>query len=115
MQDKTALITNPAGMRLIAQMTLYNAGKWDRLRQFIAESYAAPLLEAHPAESRLDVWRGRWSQIGRLRVAQVLALDKYHVVVLMESEQGSAFQAHDLTVEEDHPHKITAYHQYDIG
>jgi len=53
--------------------------------------------------------------MGRLKVGQVLALDKYHVVVLMQSEVGDVLQVHDLTVEEEHPHKITDYKRYEIA
>lgn len=115
MQDKTALTTNPAGMRLIAQMTLYNVANWERLRRYIDDSYADPLLVAVPADERLTHFAALHEQVGRLRVGQVLALDEYHVVVLMESEIGAILQVHDVSVQEDHPHKITEYKRYEIG
>lgn len=115
MQDKIALTTNPAGMRLIAQMTLYNAGNWERLRRYIGDSYADLLLAETPSDDRLSSFSNLFQQIGRLRVAQVLALDKYHVVVLMQSEMGGVMQVHDLTVEDEHPHKITQYKRYEIA
>ncbi len=115
MHDKLALTTNPAGMRLIAQMTLYNASKWDRLDRYIADSYSEPLLAAVSVPERLQAFTADYQVMGRLKVGQVLALDKYHVVVLMQSEVGDMLQVHDLTVEEEHPHKITDYKRYEIA
>ncbi len=115
MHDKLALTTNPAGMRLIAQMTLYNASNWERLHRYIADSYADALLIAASVKDRLGVFTADQQTLGRLKVGQVLALDKYHVVVLMQSEVGEVLQIHDLTVEEEHPHKITDYKRYAIA
>ena len=63
MQDKIALTTNPAGMRLIAQMTLYNVGNWDRLRRYIGDSYGDLLLFASNPEERLKVFTTLHQQI----------------------------------------------------
>lgn len=115
MHDKLALTTNPAGMRLIAQLTLYNAGKWERLDRYLADSYAEPLLVAENVTERLHAFTADYQMLGRLKVGQVLALDKYHVVVLLQSELGDVLQVHDLTVEEEHPHKITDYKRYEIA
>ncbi len=68
MHDKLALTTNPAGMRLIAQMTLYNAGKWERLDRYIADSYAEPLLVAVSVSERLRAFTADYQVLGRLKV-----------------------------------------------
>lgn len=103
--DKRALVASQAGMRLIAQQTLLNAGDGERVRTFIADHYAAPALEAQDTEARL----ADLLALGRLRVHQVLATDKHRVVVLMQAQRDEALYLVELAVEEDYPHKITEY------
>ena len=109
MDDKSALVTNSAGMRLIAQQTLLNRGDFDRLRAYIDDNYTASALEAESAEDRLTALQALMAQAGKLRVYQLLASDKYQVVVLMEPQQDDGFYIADITVEEEFPHRVSSY------
>ena len=109
MNDKGALVTSSAGIRLIAQQTLYNKGDFERLRGYIAENYAESALESQPAADRLADLRVLSGQAGKLRVAQVVGASKHQVVVVMEAQQGDSYYLTQLAVEEDYPHKITLY------
>lgn len=108
-QDKIALRKSQAGMRFIAQMTIYNTSNWERLDQFIKDSYHADILEEQSAESRLQVFKTTFEKIGRMRVKQVIATNEHHSVIAMETEKGGAFFYIEVRVEEDYPHKITFY------
>jgi hypothetical protein len=101
--DKGTLVTSQAGMRLIAQQTLLNAGDAERMRTFIADNYSASALESQSTESRL----AELQALGKLRVFQVLAADKHRVIVLMQAQRDEALYMIELAVEEDYPHKIT--------
>lgn len=103
MNDKGTLVTSQAGMRLIAQQTLLNAGDAERMRTFIADNYSASALESQSTESRL----AELQALGKLRVFQVLAADKHRVIVLMQAQRDEALYMIELAVEEDYPHKIT--------
>jgi hypothetical protein len=109
--NKEVLKGTAAGMRLIAQTTIYNSGDLSRLRSFVLDNYHADVLTEQPAGVWMSMFRLWRADLGRLRVRQVLATDKYHVVVLMESERGTGYYLHDLAVEEDYPHRITQFVQ----
>ena len=109
MSDVMALRVSQAGMRFIAQMTIYNSGDFERLRTFIAESYHPDLLLLESVDERLAAFRDQREKIGRLRVQQVIGTAKHHVVILLESEQQEDFFLSELKVEEDYPHLIEEY------
>jgi hypothetical protein len=109
MNDRTALQQSQAGMRFIAQMTIYNSGDFRRLRTFIRESYHENALEAESRAARLARLRQMHAALGRVRIRQLLATDAHHVVVLLEAEKADGLFMHDLAVDPEHPHKITAY------
>lgn len=109
MDDKIALRISQAGMRFIAQMTIYNSGNFERLRTFIMESYAPDLLAQGVVEDRLAEFRAQWESVGKLRVRQVIGTGKYHVVVLLEAEKSEDFVLSEMKVEEDYPHRIVEY------
>lgn len=109
MADKDALIQSQAGMRFIAQMTLYNTGDGDRLAGFIANSYHASALEQQPAPERLQAMLALRQQGGKSRVHQVVAMDKHQVVVLLQMQHTHALYLAEMIVEEDYPHRITTY------
>ena len=113
MQDinKQVLTQNPAGMRLIVLMTLYNSANYPRLRSYIADNYHPSLLEEQPASARLAVLKAQHRLSGKIRVRQVIAVDKHQVVVLMESEHEGALTLIDLAVEEGYPHRIVRFSQ----
>jgi hypothetical protein len=109
MDDVMALRISQAGMRFIAQMTIYNSGDFERLRTFIAESYHPDLLLLESADERLAAFRDQRTRIGKLRVQQVIGTAKHHVVVMLESQKLDDYFLNDLTVEEDYPHLIQEY------
>lgn len=107
--DKLTLRASQAGMRFIAQMTIYNSGDFDRLRTYIAESYHPLMLAEHSAEAWLDQFREWGQDAGKVKVQQVLGASKHQVVVLLASERVEDFWLCDLTVEEEYPHRIISY------
>lgn len=109
MNDQTALTTSSAGMRLIAQLTLFNRGDFRRLRIFIADSYAPAALETEPLAARLARMRGQFASGGPLRVYQVLAVDKHRVAALTQARHTAPLFYTELAVEEDYPHRIIDY------
>jgi len=117
MQDinKQVLSQNAAGMRLIVLMTLYNSANYPRLRTYIADSFHPSLLEEQPVSARLAMLKAQRRLAGKLRVRQVIAVDKYQVVVLMESEHDRVLALVDLMVEEEYPHLITRFSQSPMG
>lgn len=111
MDDKTALKLSNAGMRLIAQTTILNSGDSRRLRDFIANNYTPKALEDLAVDERVESYQTAFTQTGKLRIFQVLATDKHRVVVIMEAQADDAMYYTEIAVEEDFPHKITAYIQ----
>jgi hypothetical protein len=110
MNDQRALVTSSAGMRLIAQTTLYNSGDLARLQDFIANNYTTASLAEESALRRAQAWGIVRAQIGRLRVRQVIGFDKLHVIVLMQAEyEPDALFLNEVFVEEGYPHKIALY------
>ncbi len=109
MDDKLALRVSQAGMRFIAQMTIYNSGDFDRLRQFIGESYAPALLGDAGVDAWLDSFRAQREEVGKLRVRQVIGTGKYHVIVLLEAEKGDDLILSEMKVDEEYPHLIVEY------
>ena len=114
MYDVPILKQSHAGLRFIAQMTLYNRGDLDRLRAYIADSYTAAALDEQPVDARLDDLNAIRAEIGRLKVHQVIAYDPHHVVILMEPEKGDAYFINDLEVEEEYPHRIIGFAHYEV-
>lgn len=109
-RDKIALRASQAGMRFIAQTHIYNSGNWQRLAQFISDSYSDALLEEQPAAGRLQMFQTTQEKIGRLKVKQVVGTHEERVVIVVETETGEhPYFLVDLVVEEDYPHKIIAY------
>lgn len=109
MDDRVALRISQAGMRFIAQMTIYNSGDFERLSQFISESYHAGALANDPLDERLDDFRYQYETLGKVRVRQVIGTGKHHVLVLLEAEKSDSFFLNELKVEEDYPHHITEF------
>jgi uncharacterized protein with GYD domain len=105
LDDKTALKTSSAGMRLIAQTTIFNQGDFARLRTYITDNYHDAILAEVPASTRLAEQKAIYRMAGKLRVEQVVAAGKHQVVVIMEAERSGRFLV-TMTVEEDYPHKV---------
>jgi hypothetical protein len=107
--DRFTLQRSQAGMRLIAQMTIYNSGDFRRLRTYIRESYHASALETESLAERIAIFRQMYAALGRLRIRQIIAADPHHVVVLLEAEKSDSLFLNDVEVDAEHPHQITAY------
>ena len=99
------LIPSNAGMRLIAQTTLFNRGDFERLRTYIADNYADIALEAASVKARLAEFKAIYRMAGKLRIDRVVAVDKHTALVVLESERG-AFYMVQMVVSDDYPHKI---------
>ncbi|MCU0515152.1 MAG: hypothetical protein MUE40_21570 [Anaerolineae bacterium] len=107
--DKLALRASSAGIRFIAQMTIYNSGSVERLRQYIADSYHERLLAAESVGQRLEDFQALFSRLGRMKVKQVLAANKEHAIVIVTAENNDGIFYTELKVEDDYPHKIIHY------
>lgn len=108
MSDKDILARSHAGVRLIALATFYNKGDFQRIRAYMKEHYTEEALEASPVALRLAEMREQFRNEGKVRVRQLVAHDKHHVVVLLETQNGGML-LEDLVVEEDYPHKISSH------
>jgi hypothetical protein len=109
MSDRAALQQSQAGMRFIAQMTIYNSGDFRRLRAFIREGYHETALESESLAERIAIFRQMFAAIGRVRIRQLIAADKHHVVLLVEAEKSDGLFLNDLEVHPEYPHQIMAY------
>ncbi|MBI5667384.1 MAG: hypothetical protein HZC41_05190 [Chloroflexi bacterium] len=107
MSAQAHLKQSNAGMRLIALLTLYNQGDFDRLSHYIGENYAPAALVAADAVSHLADWRERRAVLGKLRVEQVVAIGKHQAVVVVQAQQDGSYHALQIAVEEDFPHRVT--------
>ncbi len=107
MSAQAHLTGSSAGMRLIALLTLYNRGDFDRLRAYIADGCAPAALAEADAAALLADWRDRRAALGKLRVEQVVAIGKYQVIVVVQAQEGGGYHALQIAVEEDFPHRLT--------
>ena len=104
-----------AGMRLIAQCGLLKRGDEGRLGEFLRAGYTEAALQESPATERLATLRADHDRYGPLKPRQVLALEKHHALVLMQAQHDEAYLLCEIRVEEDYPHRITAYSQRVMG
>lgn len=111
-RDKFYLRASQAGMRFLAQTHIFNTLNWERLQQYISESYHEDQLEQQSIESRVQVFKTFYEKVGRVKVKQVIGTHEQRVVVVVEAEKGEVpFFLVDVVVEEDYPHKIIGYSQ----
>jgi hypothetical protein len=103
------LARSRAGMRLIAQMRLYNDAAFERLGQYIADYYAETVLGESSAAERLAALHYIYHTSGRLKVAQVVGAGEYQVIVALLAEQNADVYLANLAVDEEHPHKVVLY------
>jgi hypothetical protein len=102
---KQHLVPSNAGMRLIALLTLYNKGEPERLRHYLEQYFATAALEYAPVKTRLAELKAMFRMVGKLRVNQVVAVDKHQVLAVLESEKGNTFMA-QMLVHDDYPHPV---------
>ncbi len=104
-----------AGMRLIAQCGLLKRGDEVRLMDFVSTGYTEAALQESPAPVRLAALQADQARYGSLKPMQVLALEKHHALVLMQAQCSDSFVLCEMQVEEDYPHRITAFSQRVMG
>ena len=109
MDDKLALRISQAGMRFIAQMTIYNGGDFERLRVYIAENYHPELLAQRSVDERVAELREQYDWLGKVRVQQVIATGKNQVIVLLATQKVEGYFLNEMQVEEDYPHRVVEY------
>ncbi len=98
-----------AGRRFIAQMRFYNAGDFERLRQFMHRGYDDIVLMSNPVERRLLDLKITRRLHGRLKVDQVEIAEDHALQVMMTPEKGAARLRLKLMVGENYPHQIKHY------
>jgi hypothetical protein len=112
--DDTArqqLTHSHAGMRLIAQLSIFNKGDFDRLRQFITDYYAEAALADTALKTRLAEQKAMYRLSGKLRFDQLIAYGEHEVIVALACERGDqSYMAH-MAVTEEYPHKVLLYVQ----
>ena len=108
---KQHLTASHAGIRLIAQMTIFNKGDFERLRTYVQDNYAAGALAMISAKARLAELKAIKRIDGKMRVEQVVAAGEHEVIVVLVAERGEAVYLTQLAVEEEFPHKITFFSQ----
>lgn len=109
--DISTLKTSVAGMRFIAQMTIYNKQDIARLESYLRENYHKRALKERDIATRTAEFQTLLAQHGRARISQVIGADKHHAVVLVTYERGDLYGLYDLIVEDDYPHLILAFDQ----
>jgi hypothetical protein len=108
---KQHLIASHAGIRLIAQLTIFNKGDFDRLRTYLQHNYADEALADIALKTRLAELKAIYRINGKMRVEQVVAVGKYEALVALVAEKGEAVYLTQLAVQEDYPHKVTFFAQ----
>lgn len=99
------LVPSNAGMRLIAQLTIFNKGDFTRLRDYITENYDSAALEFASAKARLVEFKALYRMSGKMRIDRVIAADKHQALVVVEGARGDFYMV-QMVVSEDYPHKI---------
>lgn len=108
---KQHLIGNHAGIRLIAQLTLFNRGDFERLRTYLQDNYADEALSMISAKARLAELKAIYRVNGKMRIEQVVAAGEYEVIVALEAERGEAIYLAQMLVHEEYPHKVMFFDQ----
>lgn len=108
-KEKLAVIKSQAGMRFIAQQTIYNSGDFKRLKDFINDSYSETALSVNPTDRRLLDLKTAFKLNGRLKIKQVVGTNEHQVVLVLEAEKSDGFFYTEMQVDEEYPHKITHF------
>jgi len=99
------LVPSNAGIRLIAQLSIFNKGDFNRLRDYISENYAPEALEFASAKARLVEFKAVYKMSGKMRIERIIAVDKHQALVVVEGERSDFYMV-QVTVSEDYPHKV---------
>jgi hypothetical protein len=106
---KAHLARSRAGMRLIAQLRLYNEGDIDRLRAFLNDAYQPSALGGSVGDMLARLGEER-AATGKLRVEQVVGIGDHQAIVVLAAQHGGLYTV-SLAVDEEYPHKIVRYEQ----
>jgi hypothetical protein len=98
-----------AGRRFIAQMNFYNAGDFDRLREFMHGAYYDLIVMENPINRRILDLKTARKLHGRLKVAEVELAEEYVIKLIMKSEKSTTQLRLEMIVHEDYPHQILHY------
>jgi hypothetical protein len=110
---KVHLARSRAGMRLIAQLRLYNEGDADRLRAFLNDAYQPSALGGS-VDAMLTRLTDERATTGKLRVEQVVGIGDHQVIVVLAAQHGGLYTV-SLAVDEEYPHKIASYEQVSMS
>lgn len=107
--EQQVLMKTAAGRRLIAYLTLFNRGDIPRLASYIRDNYSETAFKTRSA----DEWE-QWTadiqeQVGKLRIHQVVAVDDYYIVVIVQAQKDDKFYINEYKVDEEHPHKVLKF------
>ncbi len=108
---KQHLITSHAGIRLIAQLTIFNKGDFDRLRAYLQDNYAEEAFADIGVKTRMAELKAIYRMNGKMRIEQVIAAGEYEAIVALVAERGDAVYLTQMAVQEDYPHKVTFFNQ----
>lgn len=112
--DETArqqLTRSHAGMRLVAQVSIFNKGDFDRLRQFVNDYYTEEALADTSLKARLAEQKAIYRLSGKLRFDQLIAYGEHEVIAALACEKGDQNYMAHMAVTEDYPHKVLLYVQ----
>lgn len=98
-----------AGRRFIAQMNFYNAGDFNRLREFMHGAYYDLVVMENPISRRILDLKTARKLHGRLKVAEVESAEEYAINLIMQPEKGNTQLRLKMIVHEDYPHQILYY------
>jgi hypothetical protein len=108
-QEKQALAASHAGMRMIAQISIYNMNNTDRLQTFIADGYHPKKLDEQSVDDRLAEFASHYEALGKLKFKQVMATGEYLAIVVLQAQKAEGFYYVEMGVEKDYPHRINHY------
>lgn len=108
-EHKVAIARSKAGRRFIAQMSMYNEGDFERLREFMELGYYDLILMENPIDRRIFDLKTTRKLHGRLKVDHVEIADEYAITVVMATEKNDKHLRLEMIVHEDYPHQIMHY------
>lgn len=108
-ENARRIAASKAGRRFIAQMRIFNAGDFKRLRQFLHSAYYDLVLMQNPAPRRLLDLKTTRKLHGRLKVLAVEQAEECAIKVVLQGEKTAAKLRLEMRVNESYPHQIIHY------
>jgi len=110
--DSADIPATPAYRRALELVELVNAGDADRLRAYIAETFAPDFLNQAPLEEHVLAWRSAfWESAGfDVHAARSYAAPRpvTDAVLMVRNRTTEAWQAFVVSVEPEMPHRIVS-------